>query len=128
MLARLLWISLGGAVGTAARYLVSGWAPRLLGVGFPYGTLIVNVAGSFLIAVLMHVGLRTELMSPTLRLTLTVGVMGGFTTYSSFSYETLQYLQDGAVGLALAYVAVMLVACLAGCGAGFLLARWMVGN
>ncbi|HET9315661.1 MAG TPA: CrcB family protein, partial [Vicinamibacteria bacterium] len=85
---RFLLVCLGGAVGTGARYLVSMAALRLLGAGFPYGTLTVNVLGSFLLGAIMHVGVTTTLLSPTARLVLATGVMGGFTTYSSFNYET----------------------------------------
>src|SRR5437763_1175971 len=82
-MARLAWISLGGAAGTAARYVLSSWLLRVLGPAFPYGTLAVNVMGSFLLGAVMHVGLQTELLSPTARLVLATGVMGGFTTYST---------------------------------------------
>src|SRR5450432_345625 len=109
---RLLWISAGGALGTAARYLLSVWLLGVLGPAFPYGTLAVNVIGSFLLGVIMHVGLTTSLLSPTARLVLGTGVMGGFTTYSTFNYETLRYLQDGAWGLAALNVATTLVVCL----------------
>jgi CrcB protein len=128
MVPQFVWICLGGAAGTGARYLVSGWAPKAFGIAFPYGTLIVNFAGSLLLGGLMHVGLTTELLSPTMRSTLTVGVMGGFTTYSTFSYETLQYLQEGAFGMATLYVALTLFGCLGGCAAGFAIARWLVGG
>jgi fluoride exporter len=82
---RLLWICLGGAVGTGARYLLSGWLLRVAPPGFPYGTLAVNVIGSFLLALLLQVPLTAESLPPTLRLALTTGVMGGFTTYSTFN-------------------------------------------
>lgn len=127
-MSRFLWICLGGAAGTAARYLISGWALAILGTGFPWGTLAVNVIGSFLIGGIMHVGLTTQLLPPTLRLALTTGVMGGFTTYSAFNYETLQYFQEGARLLALANVAVMLVTCLAAGAAGLWAARFLVGH
>lgn len=93
---RFVLVCLGGGFGTGARYLVSGWALALLGPDFPYGTLAVNVIGSLLLGIIMHFGLTTNLLSPTLRLTLATGVMGGFTTYSTFNYETLRYLQEGA--------------------------------
>ncbi len=92
---RLFWICLGGAFGTGLRYGVSLWAPRLLGISFPYATLIVNVVGSFLIGLIMYLGLNTALLSPTVRFTLTTGVMGGLTTYSTFNYETLRSFQEG---------------------------------
>jgi fluoride exporter len=93
---RLLLIGLAGALGTCTRYLVGLGAGRMLGTGFPFGTLIVNVGGCFLIAAITHVALTTDLISPTLRLTLTTGFMGGLTTYSSFNLETTRLLQDRA--------------------------------
>ena len=125
---RFLWICLGGAAGTGARYLLSGWTLAALGVGFPYGTLAVNVLGSFCVGLLMQVGVATPLMSPTLRLALTTGVMGGFTTYSAFNYETMRYAQDGAWRLALGNIAVTLVACLAAGFAGLALGRSIFGG
>ena len=126
-MSRFLLVCLGGAFGTGARYLVTGWAPRWLGTGFPYGTFAVNVVGSFLIAVLMFVGTETTALPATTRVVLTTGVLGGFTTYSSFSYETMKLLQEGALGLALVNVAVTLLGCLAACMLGWAGARWWVG-
>jgi CrcB protein len=127
-MARFFWICFGGAAGTGARYLISGWALRALGAGFPYGTLAVNLSGSFCVGFLMQFGLSTPLMSPTLRLCLTTGVMGGFTTYSTFNYETIRYVQDGAWLLAAANVAVTLVACLAAGFAGLAAGRALFGG
>jgi fluoride exporter len=126
-LARWLGICLGGAVGTGARYLLSGWLLRWLGPGFPYGTLAVNALGSFLMGALMHIALSTESISPTLRLTLTTGVLGGFTTYSTFNYETLQLLQEGAWLLGLANLGITIGACLGAGVLGLLVARLLVG-
>jgi fluoride exporter len=127
-MSRFLLICFGGALGTGARYLLSGWVLRSLGAGFPLGTLSVNVIGSFLLAVIMHVGLTTGMLSPDARLVLGTGVMGGFTTYSTFNYETMQYMQEGAFGLAALNVAVTLVACLAAGGLGIVLGRWIAGS
>ena len=126
-MARLLWISLGGALGTAARYLVSVWLLRALGPAFPYGTLAVNVIGSFLLGAIMQAGLDTTLLSPTTRAVLGTGVMGGFTTYSTFNYETLQYLQEGAWAMAGLNVAATLLVCLAAGALGVALARALLG-
>ena len=93
---RFLLICLGGAIGTGARYLIALEVPGILGTGFPYATLTVNVVGSFLLGAIMHIGLTTNLMSPELRLMLTTGIMGGFTMYSTFNYETIEYLREGA--------------------------------
>jgi CrcB protein len=125
---RFLWICGGGAAGTGARYLLSGWAAAALGAGFPYGTLAVNVLGSFAVGLIMQIGLATPLLSPTLRLSLTTGVMGGFTTYSTFNYETIRYVQDGAWQLAAANVAITLVGCLAAGFAGLALGRALLGG
>jgi len=97
---RLLWICFAGALGTGTRYLVNVWAAERFGTAFPYGTLIVNVAGCFLIAVVMQIALSVSAFSPTLRLVLTTGFLGGLTTYSSFAYETTKLAQDGARGSA----------------------------
>jgi fluoride exporter len=126
-MSRFLWICVGGAIGTGARYLVSGWALKRFGTSFPYGTLAVNLIGSFLIGALMQLALTTALVSPTVRLVLVVGVMGGFTTYSSFNYETIQYLQQGAWLLGLLNIVIMVVACLTAGAAGLASARWLGG-
>jgi CrcB protein len=125
---RFLWICLGGAIGTGARYLLSGWALKRLGTAFPYGTLLVNVLGCFLIGALMHLALSAPLISPTLRLVLVIGVMGGFTTYSSFNYETIHYIQEGASLLGFLNVLIMVAACLAAGFAGLASGRWLVGR
>ena len=127
-MSRLLWVCVGGAIGTGARYLIALLAPRAFGTAFPYGTLIVNVAGSFLLGAIMHVGLTTNLMSPGLRLVLTTGVMGGFTTYSTFNYETMQYLREGAFLLAGWNVAATFLLCLLAGALGLAAARWLVGS
>jgi len=124
---RLALISLGGAVGTAARYLLSVWLLRALGPAFPYGTLAVNVIGSFLLGVIMQAGLDTTVLSPTARVVLGTGVMGGFTTYSTFNYETLQYLQEGAWAMASLNVATTLLVCLAAGALGVAVARGLLG-
>jgi CrcB protein len=126
-ISRFLWICAGGAVGTGARYLLSGWTLLLLGTAFPWGTLAVNVLGSFLVSALMHVALATKLIAPTLRLALTSGVLGGFTTYSTFNYETLGHLREGAWRLGLVNVIATVLLCLAAGVAGLVFARSIVG-
>lgn len=124
---RFLWICLGGAAGTGARYLLAGWL-RATGPGFPWGTLVVNVIGSFLLGVVMQVALTTDLISPTLRLGLTTGVLGGFTTYSTFNYETLQYLQQNAWLAAFANLVATVLACLAAGALGVAAGRLLAGS
>ena len=125
---RLLWICLGGAAGTGARYLLSGWALVAFGPAFPYGTIGVNVLGSFLVGLLVQIFVATPDLSPTLRLALTTGVMGGFTTYSAFNQETVRYIEDGAWRFALGNVALTLLLCLAAGFAGMALGRSLFGG
>jgi CrcB protein len=114
---RFLLVCVAGAVGTGLRYLVSLVTPRLLGATFPWGTLFINVAGSFVLAAVMFLGTKTQVISPTARAALGTGLCGGFTTYSTFNYETMKLIEDKAFGLAAANVAATLCACLA---AGYL--------
>jgi CrcB protein len=122
-MARFLLVCAGGAFGTGARYLLGGWAQRTLGTGFPYGTLIINSIGSFLIVILMHLSIQRGVISPDLRVILTTGVMGGFTTYSTFNYETVRLLQDGALGLGALNILATVVVCLLAGGLGVLICR-----
>ena len=111
-----------------ARYLVSNWAFRAIGAVFPWGTLIVNVAGSFLLAIIMVLAVEGEIVSPRVRLALGTGLMGGFTTYSTFNYETMAMLSAGAWGFAGAYLVVTLAGCLVGGWLGMMGARLVVGG
>ena len=97
---RFLWIGVGGAFGTWTRYLFGIWAGRTLSAVFPFGTLLVNLTGCFLIAFVLQIATDTLLIGPTLRLALTTGFLGGLTTYSSFNYETTRLFQEGAWGAA----------------------------
>ena len=124
---RFILICVGGAIGTALRYLTVGAVVRWLGVEFPYGTLIVNVVGSFLIGLIQEFALTSALIPEPTRLFLTVGIMGGLTTYSSFSYDTLHLMQTGAWGYAWVYVLVTTAVCLGVCLLGIALGRALVG-
>ncbi len=110
---RLLLVCLGSALGGGARYLVATRLPLLLGTAFPFATLTVNVTGSFLIALILEVGTLSTPISPEFRLFLTTGILGGFTTYSTFNYETLQAFTTGSAITGLLYLAVTVVGCLA---------------
>lgn len=127
-MSRFLIICLGGAVGTGARYLVGLGMLRWLGPAFPFGTLTVNVAGSFLLGVTMALGLEYGAISPDLRVFLATGVMGGFTTYSSFNYETVGYFERGAWLVGGTYVAVTLVTCFLAGVLGVGSVRWLVAR
>ena len=124
-LSRFLLIGLGGAVGTWSRWLLSGWLLRTLGSAFPYGTLAVNGIGCFLLGAIMVVGTQTEAIPETARIALTVGVMGGFTTYSTFNYETIEYARQGAWGLAAANVGATFLGCVVSGLLGLAAGRWL---
>jgi CrcB protein len=109
---RFLLVCLGGALGTGARYLIATASVRATS-RFPIGTLTVNVVGSFVISFVMVLALQKgSTISDDTRLFLTTGVLGGFTTYSSFNFETLRLAQGGALGIAAVYLAVTFVGCL----------------
>jgi CrcB protein len=112
-------------MGTGVRYLVWLLAGRLFGTQFPWGTLIVNVVGCFLMSIVAYAGAKAVL-SPDLRLTLATGFLGGLTTYSAFNWDTLALVQSGP-GLGLVNLAVTLVGCLASGALGLALAHAMIG-
>jgi CrcB protein len=121
----LVLVCLGGALGSGARYGVSTWAARALG-SFSQGTLLVNVSGSFLLALLMGVA-ATRGLSPEARLFLGGGILGGYTTYSSFNYEALVLADGGSPARAVGYVALTVVGCLVAGLAGLVAGRALAG-
>ncbi len=125
---QVLLIGLAGAIGTLVRYGVGLWAARALGTGFPYATLIVNVGGCFFITLVAHTALVTTLISPTMRLTLMTGFLGGLTTYSSFDFESTNLIRQGSWWLAGVNVAVTLVLCFGAGLAGLGLAKRLFGG
>jgi CrcB protein len=94
---RVLWISLAGAAGTAARYFVTIVCAQRFGNALPWGTLVVNLAGCFAIGAIVPAGAALG-WSPTVRTAIAVGFLGGFTTYSSFNYETMRLWESGTAG------------------------------
>ena len=120
---QLLYIGIFGGLGCVTRYLASGWVYQVAGRNLPYGTLFVNIVGSFLLAFLMVFGLRSTLFSPEIRIGLAVGFMGGFTTFSTFSYETLRLLEDGSFWQAGVNILLNVVLCLLFAVLGALVAR-----
>jgi CrcB protein len=101
---RLLLVLAGGALGSAARYLVATWAANRWGAVFPWGTLGVNIAGCFLIGLLATLADEAGRIGPDTRVFLVVGVLGGFTTFSSFSLETLRLAEENELFRAAAYL------------------------
>jgi CrcB protein len=107
---RFLIVCGAGALGCGARYLVSLWIGSR---AFPYATLAVNLAGSFAIALVLELSIRIAGFPPNLRLALATGFLGGFTTYSSFNYETTALLQTGQALRSVAYLGVTVLGCFA---------------
>lgn len=101
MISNVLFVALGGGIGAVTRYAVSLWATEKFGTAFPYGTLVVNVAGCFIIGVFMTLVTERFIVNPYWRLLVTTGFLGGLTTFSSYSYETFKLLED--TGLANAF-------------------------
>jgi CrcB protein len=119
----VVWIGLGGAVGANARYLVGRWALERLGGGFPFGTLAANLIGCFLIGVVMATLMERAVEDQTWRLLLVVGVLGGYTTFSSFAFEAVTLLEQGRFARAAAYVLASNAGGLAACAIGLLATR-----
>ena len=119
----LLTISVGAVFGANARYVLSRYAARLLGPVFPYGTLIINVLGSFIAGFFIVWTTERVLVDPRWRLLVVVGFCGGFTTFSSFAFETMAYFEQGQWMLMATNVFANNLLCLAAALAGMGLAR-----
>jgi CrcB protein len=105
-------IALFCAGGGLTRYYLSGWVYSLLGRSFPYGTFAVNIIGAYLIGLIMELGLRSTVIPDTMRLGLTVGFLGGLTTFSTFSFETFSLLEDGQFLVAFTNILASVAVCL----------------
>lgn len=122
-LSPLLLVAIGGALGSVARYLVGVGAGRLFGPDFPWGTMIVNIVGSFVMGVFIELlGLKFN-GSTDLRLFVAVGILGGFTTLSSFSLDTITLFERGATLAAASYAVGSIVLSLAALVAGLQIVR-----
>lgn len=121
----ILLVAVGGAIGATARYLLGGWIQGWVGSSFPWGTLVINVSGSLIIGLVLGLVDRGALSSQA-RLLLAVGVLGGYTTFSTFSYEGLQMVQSGNYGSLLVYEATHLGLGLLAASLGLIMARAIV--
>src|SRR5512136_795082 len=120
-----LYIAIFGAAGCLSRYYLSGWVYGILGRSFPYGTFAVNIIGAFIIGLIMEFGVRSTLIPPSIRIGLTVGFLGGLTTFSTFSYETFKLLEDGEFLIASANVLASVLTCLLFTWLGIIAARYV---
>jgi fluoride exporter len=119
----ILVISLGAILGANARWVISRYAARILGPVFPYGTLVINVSGSFVVGFFMIWATERVLLDPRWRLLVVVGFCGAFTTFSSFAFETIAYFEQGQWLLMSANFLSNNLLCLAAVLAGMALAR-----
>lgn len=125
---RLLWVGAGGFIGSSLRFLVSGWVYRALpAAAFPWGTLAVNVLGCFLIGLANGLAESRGLLGPGVRLFLMIGLLGGFTTFSTFAFETVALGRDAETGRALANIGLQVGLGLIGVWAGSVAARLLLG-
>ena len=123
---RVLWIFAAGGLGSVIRYAIALWSADRFGPAFPYGTLIVNITGCFLIAIAARVAAASA-SNPDWYVVVTVGLLGGYTTYSAFNEQTIQLIQSGATGAAAINITATLIGGLAAGWLGVLLARQWVG-
>jgi fluoride exporter len=107
-------VFLGGGIGSALRYWLSGVIPKFAGTAFPFGIFTINILGCFLIGFFMSALEERFLITPALRIFLTVGILGGFTTFSTFSYESISLLRDAEIFKAALYIVGSVLLCLFG--------------
>jgi CrcB protein len=116
-------ISLGAVVGANARYIISRYAANIMGPIFPYGTLVINVVGSFIVGLFLIWSSERVLIDPRWRLLVVIGFCGGLTTFSSYAYETMAYFEQGQWLLMAANIVGNNLLCLVGALAGMATAR-----
>ena len=119
----IMYIAVGGAVGAVMRYLVSTGIHSVLGRGFPYGTLTVNVLGSFMMGFLFIYLIERSSLGPEWRALIMIGFLGAFTTFSTFSIETLNLIESGAMARAFANILVSVITCIMATWLGVILGR-----
>ncbi len=120
------YVAAGGAIGALGRYGVTSLASTVLGHGFPYGTLIVNVAGSFILGVIIEVSALAWSPSPEIRAMLVIGILGAFTTFSTFSLDMVTLMTRGETAYAMIYVAVSVIFSIAALWAGMTITRAII--
>jgi len=105
----IIYVALGSALGGVARFLLGGLVQRLTGGTFPLGTLIINITGSFLLGLVYRYAVDSAAITPEIRAFLAIGICGGYTTFSTFSYDSVRLLEDGETTRALAYIGLSVV-------------------
>jgi CrcB protein len=124
---KLVWyVALGSAIGGVARFVLAGAVQQRVPTEFPVGTLLVNVTGSFLLGLLMGYALQSASISPEARLFLTTGFCGGYTTFSTFTYETARLIEESAYARAALYAGASVFVSLVAMFLGLALANWLI--
>ena len=123
---RFFWVFAAGGIGSALRYAIALWSEDRFGTAFPYGTLIVNISGCFVIAVAVQMA-AASWWDADWHVAVTAGLLGGFTTYSAFNEQTIQLIQSGAAGAAAINIAATLIGGLAAGWLGLVVARQLIG-
>jgi CrcB protein len=124
----ILAVAVGGAIGSVCRYLFSNWFLQMVGPGFPWGTFTINVTGAFIIGVVLQIAAGQPDFSPYLRLFLATGILGGYTTFSTFAYESYTLGSTNRIVEALLYVAGSVVVGIAAAILGVLSARMLASR
>lgn len=119
-------VGCGGFIGAALRYIISLNAAKIFGADFPYGTLIANIIGAIIIGFVMKISLDTSLITPNTKLFLTTGMMGGLTTFSTFSYETVTMINSGQYVLGAINLGLNVVLSFVGVTLGMIVARLVI--
>ena len=122
-----IWVGIGGFLGANARYVLSAQVAQRLGVAFPYGTLIINLTGALLIGIMFTILTERVVADPLWRQFIVVGFLGGYTTFSSYTFEAIALLQDGHWSAALGYVVGSNLLGLVACFLGIAVARSLGG-
>ena len=125
---QIILIAAAGAAGALSRYGISSFAAHTLGDKFAYGTLIANIIGCFLLSLVMHISLSTDIITEQTRLAVTVGFLGALTTFSTFSYETFRYIEERAYLLAFGNITLNVLCGLLATMAGLILAKILIGE
>lgn len=125
-LQKILFVGVGGFIGAALRYLVSLASAGLFGTKMPWGTLIVNATGGLIAGLVMELGIATDLISSAMRLFLMTGVLGGLTTFSAFSWETISLFADGTYLRALLNIILNLTLALGGVALGRTIVNYLI--
>lgn len=123
---KIIYLVAGGAIGTVARYFVSGYAHKYMGSGFPWGTLAVNISGAFIIGLIWGLFESVEIRSE-IRIFIFIGILGGFTTFSSYALESMNLYKQGEIKMAIFNILANNFLSIALVFLGFILARGLLG-